>query len=134
MRRADHDLPRAILYKGRMSPLRRARSLSLAPALGSLALLGALCSMASAQGTATVRVELKDKAGHAADGEVSLHNKSGERVAGCTTAQGRCEMVGVTGGLYEVRVKPASGAPAPKPRTAMIPSEGTATLIVSTGS
>jgi hypothetical protein len=42
-------------------------------------------------------------------------------------------MTGVAGGNYEVRVAPAAGA-APKPRSAMIPPEGTAQLIVSTGS
>jgi hypothetical protein len=82
---------------------------------------------------AKVVVELKDAAGKPADGEVSLYTKSGERVAGCKTAAGRCEMAGVAGGNYEVRVVPASGA-APKPRSAMIPPEGTAKLIVSTGS
>ena len=82
---------------------------------------------------AKVVVELKDAAGKPADGEVSLHTKSGERAAGCKTVAGRCEMSGVPGGSYEVRVVPASGA-APKPRSAMIPPEGTAKLIVSTGS
>lgn len=82
---------------------------------------------------ATVVVELKDASGKAAEGEVGLYTKAGEKVATCTTRAGRCEMAGVAGGSYEVRVVPAAGKP-PKPRSAMIPPDGTATLIVSTGS
>lgn len=95
------------------------------------ALLLALSGTAFAE--AKVVVELKDAAGKPADGEVSLYTKAGARVAGCKTASGRCEIAGVAGGNYEVRVVPVAGA-APKPRSAMIPPEGTATLIVSTGS
>ena len=95
------------------------------------ALLLWLCGTALAE--AKVVVELKDASGKPADGEVSLHTKAGERVAGCKTAAGQCEMSNVAGGNYEVRVVPKAGA-APKPRSAMIPPEGTAKLIVSTGS
>jgi hypothetical protein len=95
------------------------------------ALLLWLCGTAFAE--AKVVVELKDASGKPADGEVSLYTKAGERVAGCTTAAGQCEMSNVAGGNYEVRVVPKAGA-APKPRSAMIPPEGTAKLIVSTGS
>lgn len=95
------------------------------------ALLICLCGTAFAE--AKVVVQLKDAAGKPADGEVSLYTKAGERVASCKTTSGKCEMSGVAGGNYEVRVVPAAG-PAPKPRSAMIPPEGTAQLIVSTGS
>lgn len=98
---------------------------------GAGALLLWLCGTAFAE--AKVVVELKDSSGKPADGEVSLYTKAGERVAGCKTSAGRCEMSNVAGGNYEVRVVSAAGA-APKPRSAMIPPEGTATLIVSTGS
>lgn len=98
----------------------------------------ALVALATSNGgtafaDAKVVVELKDAAGKPADGEVSLHKKTGEKIATCKTAAGKCEMAGVAGGNYEVRVVPEKGA-APKPRSAMIPPEGTATLIVSTGS
>lgn len=95
------------------------------------ALLGAFCGTAFAE--AKVVVELKDAAGKAANGEVSLYTKAGEKVASCKTTDGRCEMSNVAGGNYEVRVVPVSG-PSPKPHSAMIPPEGTAKLIVSTGS
>jgi len=95
------------------------------------ALLALLAGTARAE--AKVVVELKDASGKSADGEVSLYTKDGDKVAMCKTKAGRCEMASVAGGNYEVRVVPAVGA-APKPRSAMIPPEGTATLIVSTGS
>jgi hypothetical protein len=97
----------------------------------AVALLLVLCGTAFAE--AKVVVQLKDASGKPAEGEVSLYTKAGERVASCKTASGKCEMTGVAGGNYEVRVAPAAGA-APKPRSAMIPPEGTAQLIVSTGS
>lgn len=99
--------------------------------VSAAALLLVLCGTAFAE--AKVVVQLKDASGKPADGEVSLYTKAGERVASCKTAAGKCEMTGVAGGNYEVRVVPATG-PAPKPRSAMIPPEGTAQLIVSTGS
>lgn len=112
--------------------MRRTRTMSWARApIAWAALLSALSGVALAQ--AKVVVELKDAAGKPTDGEVSLHNKAGEKVAACKTDAGTCEMPGVAGGNYEVRVVPVKGA-APKPRSAMIPPEGTATLIVSTGS
>ena len=99
--------------------------------LGAAALLALISGTALAE--AKVVVELKDSAGKSAEGEVGLYTKTGERVAACKTNAGRCEMASVAGGNYEVRVVPAVGA-APKPRSAMIPPDGTATLIVSTGS
>lgn len=99
--------------------------------VSAVALLFVLCGTAFAQ--AKVVVQLKDASGKPAEGEVSLYTKAGERVASCKTTSGMCEMTGVAGGNYEVRVAPATG-PAPKPRSAMIPPEGTAQLIVSTGS
>jgi len=109
--------------------MRRTRTIFWAGAsVAWVALLGG-----TALAEARVAVELKDAAGKPADGEVSLHQKTGEKVAACKTTAGKCEMAGVPGGNYEVRVAPAKGA-APKPRSAMIPPEGTATLIVSTGS
>lgn len=91
------------------------------------------CFAGTAFAQATVAVELKDAAGATADGEVTLHKKSGERIAGCKTSAGHCEISGVVGGMYEVHVAPLKGE-APKPRSVMIPPEGTAKLIVSTGS
>jgi hypothetical protein len=85
----------------------------------------------SAHAEARVEVELKDAHGGPAEGEVSLHTKDGARVASCTTSGGKCAMAGVPGGNYEVRVQPAKGE-APKARSAMIPPDGTAKLIVST--
>lgn len=100
-------------------------------------LSGGLLGMDALRGTALaeakVVVELKDAAGKAANGEVSLYTKTGEKIATCKTTDGRCEMSNVAGGNYEVRVVPTTGA-APKPRSAMIPPDGTAKLIVSTGS
>ena len=101
---------------------------------GAVALLSLLSSVSgTAFAEAKVVVELKDAAGKAANGEVSLYTKAGDKVATCKTTDGRCEMVNVAGGNYEVRVVPTTGA-APKPRSAMIPPDGTAKLIVSTGS
>lgn len=100
--------------------------------LAESVLLSALLG-GTALADAKVVVELKDAAGKPAEGEVSLHKKTGEKIATCKTTGGKCDMSGVAGGNYEVRVVPEKGA-APKPRSAMIPPEGTATLIVSTGS
>jgi hypothetical protein len=80
---------------------------------------------------ARVEVQLKDAEGKPAEGVVSLHAKDGAKIASCKTSRGKCEMTGVPGGNYEVRVQPDKGE-APKPRSAMIPPEGTAKLIVST--
>jgi hypothetical protein len=85
----------------------------------------------TASAEARVEVELKDADGKPAEGEVSLHKKDGAQIASCKTSSGKCEMTGVPGGNYEVRVQPAKGEP-PKARSAMIPPEGTAKLIVST--
>jgi hypothetical protein len=110
--------------------MRSARKMFLG--LGTAAVLSVLLS-ATAFADAKVVVELKDAAGKPAEGEVSLYKKTGEKIATCKTTGGKCDMSGVAGGNYEVRVVPEKGA-APKPRSAMIPPEGTATLIVSTGS
>ncbi len=89
---------------------------------------------AQAAAQAQVQVVLKDKAGKAAEGEVTLKDADGKSVASCTAgADGRCEMSSVPGGSYKVHVKPKGGEP-PKPKSAMIPPEGKVTLHVSTGS
>jgi hypothetical protein len=103
-------------------------------ALAALSLLGSgMWGPSHASAQAKVSVELKSATGEPADGEVSLHKKTGELVASCKTSSGHCEMTEVAGGMYEVRVAPATGS-APKPRSVMIPPEGVAKLIVSTAS
>lgn len=124
----SHEIARSILYNPRMLLTRR---LFFVSALAALSL--GVWSADHAFAQARVSVELKSAAGAPAEGEVSLHKKTGERVASCKTTSGHCEMSNVDGGMYEVRVVPASG-PAPKPRSVMIPPEGVAKLIVSTGS
>lgn len=79
---------------------------------------------------AEVTVELRDADGGAADGDVTLVDKQGAVKASCTTAEGKCQMSGVAGGSYMVKVVPKQGKP-PKPRKVMIPPSGKVSLIVS---
>ena len=87
----------------------------------------------SAAADAEVSVELRDAEGKPAEGDVSLVDAKGATRASCTTRGGKCEMTGVPGGSYTVKVAPKKGAP-PKPRKVMIPPAGKVSLIVSASS
>ena len=79
---------------------------------------------------ALVEVELRDAGGKPADGDVALVDAKGVVKASCTTSGGKCQMNGVAGGFYSVKVVPKQGKP-PKPRKVMIPPSGKVSLIVS---
>jgi len=91
-----------------------------------------LAIAASARADAVVVVQLKDAGGHPANGTVTLTSPSGGAARSCRAQGGRCQIASVPGGRYVVTVAPAQGA-APPATSAMIPPNGTATLIVRTG-
>jgi len=97
-------------------------------ALLAFAMVTGVASSASAD--AEVTVQLRDAAGKPADGDVSLVDKAGAVKASCSTTAGKCQMSGVAGGSYTVKVAPKKGKP-PKPRKVMIPPSGKVSLIVS---
>lgn len=86
----------------------------------------ALASPASAD--AVVIVDLKHADGSGAEGTVQL--AKGEVKHRCTTKSGRCEIRGVSGGMYTVTVE-QPGRPSPKEKTAVIPPSGEVKLIVN---
>ena len=85
---------------------------------------------ATAYAEAIVIVELKGEQGALVDGTVEL--VKGDRHHRCTTVQGRCEMRGVVGGMYEVKVSDTK-KPAPKAKQVMIPPSGEVKLVVNAG-
>lgn len=100
--------------------------------LGAALALGATLFVARpALAEALVVVEVRTAEGEPADGRVVLRPRGGDgREHSCTTSNGSCRITGVPGGRYVVTFEPASG-PAPAPRNAMIPPEGTVTLRVA---
>ena len=102
------------------------------PSPAALVVFGLATAVATpAAADAEVAVELRDADGKAADGDVTLVDKQQVVKASCTTTQGKCQMSGVVGGSYTVKVAPKQGTP-PKPRKVMIPPSGKVSLIVST--
>jgi hypothetical protein len=95
----------------------------------SLSLLVA-SAPAIAYAEATVIVELKGEQGTPVNGTVEL--VKGDTHHRCITVQGRCEMRGVAGGMYEVKVSD-SKKPAPKAKQVMIPPSGEVKLVVNAG-
>lgn len=78
---------------------------------------------------AVVIVDLKRPDGSSAEGTVQL--TKGEAKHRCTTDKsGRCEIRGVSGGVYTVTVE-QPGRPSPKEKTAVIPPSGEVKLIVN---
>jgi len=78
---------------------------------------------------ATVVVELKRPDGSSAEGTVQL--TKGDTKYRCSTDKaGRCELRGVTGGIYTVSVE-QSGRAAPKDKSVVIPPSGEVKLIVN---
>ena len=77
---------------------------------------------------ATVVVELKGQGGAQVDGTVEL--VKGETRHRCTTVKGHCELRGVGGGMYEVRVSDTKKPP-PKGKQVMIPPSGEVKLVVN---
>lgn len=89
------------------------------------------CSLlpALALAEATVVVELKRPDGSAAEGAVQL--TKGEATYRCSTDKaGRCELRGVSGGVYTVSVE-QTGRPQPKSKSVVIPPSGEVKLIVN---
>jgi hypothetical protein len=98
-------------------------------ALLGLSLAASLLVPLRALADATVVVELKRPDGSAAEGGVQL--TKGEAKYGCSTDKaGRCELRGVAGGVYTVKVD-QPGRPAPKEKTVVIPPSGEVKLIVN---
>lgn len=104
------------------------------PGTKSLSWLSLVLALGSGVGTAyadaTVTVELKSEKGATVDGSVVL--VKGETRFTCTTAQGRCAIKSVPGGMYSVEVS-VPGKPSPKPKQVMIPPTGEAKLVVNAG-
>ncbi|MEY4512695.1 MAG: hypothetical protein RLZZ450_4817 [Pseudomonadota bacterium] len=74
-------------------------------------------------------VELRRPDGSAAEGTVQL--TKGDNKYSCSTDKaGRCELRGVSGGVYTVNVE-QQGRPAPKEKTVVIPPSGEVKLIVN---
>lgn len=93
-----------------------------------VALTVVMCAPLPAFADAKVIVELRGKDGAPVDGTVQL--SKGESRHSCTTKAGRCEIAGVSGGLYTVEVK-VPDKPSPKPKQVMIPPSGQAQLVVN---
>lgn len=94
-------------------------------------LFAAIPSVAAAD--ALVVVEVRATQGSPRDGLVTLTPRRGGTAYSCQTRSGSCRINGVRGGSYIVTFSP-SGAPSRRlPQPAMIPPNGTVTLVVPAG-
>lgn len=89
----------------------------------TLLVLGTPVTLASAQGTTVVHVQVTDREGHPADAWVNLVPEEGDgHPQQCVTHDGACDIRGVAPGRYVVTATPRGEGRPPLARVVPVPA------------